>query len=183
MPKLFAVTGFSGAGKTTAIDFLRNEKLGRKIYVGKFILDELERRGLPQCAESEKNVRLELRQEHGPAFFAVLANTQIETAFAANENVLLDAVLSMEELNYYRAHCGGAVQLVAISTSFEVRATRLENRTERKLSRDDLLKRDNFETLTLGTTKVMAAAHSTLPNEGSMIEFEKRLREFLCDNS
>jgi dephospho-CoA kinase len=179
MARLIAVTGFSGAGKTTAINFLASAIGGQKVYVGQLVLDEIAIRGISQGPESEQIVRLDLRQKYGRAGLAVLATPRIQQSLKANENVFLDAILSMEELNHCRQHCDGSLELVSILTSFDIRAERLSSRAERKLSRDELLNRDDLEVLTLRTDQVIAAATTPLVNERSIIDFEDDLRTLI----
>jgi dephospho-CoA kinase len=179
MARLIAVTGFSGAGKTTAVNFLAGAIGGQKIYIGQLVLNEIEIRGLPQGPTSEQVVRLDLRRKYGGAGLAVLATPRIQQSLRANENVFLDAVLSMEELNHYRKYCDGSLELTSILTSFDIRAERLSKRLERKLSRDELLTRDDLEVVTLRTDQVIAAANTPLLNERSIVDFEEDLRTLI----
>jgi dephospho-CoA kinase len=180
MARLIAVTGFSGAGKTTAINYVAAATSSNRIYVGQLVLDEIRKRGLPLGAESERIVRLDLRQRHGLAGLAVLATSEIQQSLKLGKSVLVDAVLSVDELDHYRQYCDSTTYLASILTSFDVRADRLASRTERKLSRDELLKRDDLELVSLRTDRAIAAADTSISNEGTLRVFEQRLRRVLC---
>jgi dephospho-CoA kinase len=169
--KLIAVVGFAGAGKTTAIGFLEGIGAGRRVYVGQLVLNEAAARKLPPGPESEESVRLDLRQKYGLAALAVLAAPSIQRILKDNSNVLLDAILSPEELLYYRTHCDENLELIAITAPFEVRAQRLEVRSERKFTVKDLRKRDAVEATTLGTDRVISAANICLSNSTSIPDF------------
>ncbi|QIG95935.1 hypothetical protein [Bradyrhizobium sp. 6(2017)] len=64
MTRLIAVTGYSGAGKTTAIELIAKLCPSAVLYVGQLVGDEILRRQLPPGPESERTVRLELRKEY-----------------------------------------------------------------------------------------------------------------------
>jgi dephospho-CoA kinase len=77
MAYLIAVTGLSGAGKTTAVNYLQKIGAGQKIYLGQVVLAEVRSRGMPPGPDSERAVRMDFRKQHGPAALAVLAGPQI----------------------------------------------------------------------------------------------------------
>src|SRR5262245_3295471 len=122
MARLIAVSGFAGAGKTTAIDFLEARGFGRRLYVGQLVLDEVQKRGLPTGTQSENEVRADLRAKHGFAAFAQLAAPSANVILKSGHNVLLDAILAEEELKHYQLHCDPNLDLVLVSASFAIRA-------------------------------------------------------------
>jgi dephospho-CoA kinase len=181
MPNLFAVTGFSGAGKTTAVDFIAKSSKGSTVYVGQLISDEVIRRGLPPGADSERAVRLDFRRIHGMAGLAALVASTIRSDLRCGRTVLVDAVYSVEELNYYREHCDSSAQLISIDASFDVRADRVSVRIDKMLTREELLKRDELERINLRTDLAMAAATIAIKNEGSLAIFQEQLQKQVCD--
>ena len=50
--------------------YLSNLAGGRVLYLGQTVLDEVRARGLPETRESERQVRIDLRNKNGPAAFA-----------------------------------------------------------------------------------------------------------------
>jgi dephospho-CoA kinase len=181
MPTLFAVTGFSGAGKTTAIDFISRSSEASSIYVGQLINDEIIRLGLEPGADSERAVRLDFRQRHGMAGLAALAASAIRSDLERGKIVLVDAVYSVEELNYYREHCDSHAQLISIEASFDVRANRVAVRADKTLTRDELLKRDELERINLRTDLAIACATIVIKNEGSLSVFQEELETQVCN--
>jgi dephospho-CoA kinase len=181
MPNLFAVTGFSGAGKTTAIDFIANASGTSRVYVGQLINDEVVRRGLPPGADSERAVRLDFRQKHGMAGLAALAASTIRSDIERGGTVLVDAVYSIEELNYYREYCDEHAQLISVDASFDIRADRVAVRIDKALTRDELLKRDELERTHLRTDLAIASATIAIRNESSLSVFQEELRKQVCD--
>jgi dephospho-CoA kinase len=178
MGRLIAVTGFSGAGKTTATHLLESAGVGYRIYAGQIVLDEVAARGLPQGRDSENIVQLDLRREHGPLALATLVTPQILQHLEAGSSILLDAILSVAEMGYYREQCKDRFMLLAILASFEVRANRLETR-ERTSTSAQLQERDRNETESLNIGNVIGAADYQIINEGSLEDFEKKLRKIL----
>ena len=179
MPFLIAVAGLSGAGKTTAIDYLTNFAGGQKVYLGDTVLNEVRARGLPATPENERSVRLDIRLQRGPGALAVLAAPIIQTLLKDGINVLVDAIFEIEEYQHLQTRCENSTPvLLGIEASFAVRAHRLRSRAERPLTRDQLKARDNTEATKLGTRSVIAGARYKIVNEGSMQAFHKELERF-----
>jgi dephospho-CoA kinase len=180
MTFLIAVTGFSGAGKTTAINYLSDIGVGQKIYLGQVVLDEIITRGLPPGPESERLVRSEFREQYGAGALAILASKTIEAHFARNANVLVDAVFEEAEYLFLQDLCSkcASPHLLAIEADFEIRSERLATRTLRPLTRQQLADRDAFEVKNLGTQLAMTKASSRIANEGTLQSFERELQVF-----
>jgi cytidylate kinase len=176
MARLIAVSGLAGAGKTTAIDFLEGAGFGRRVYVGQFVLDAVAERGLALGPDNEKEVRSDIRKLHGPAAFAQLAAPTVEQILSSSSNVLLDSILGEEELKYYQSRCDPDLELIFISASFDVRASRLAHRPGRSFAADDLRKRDDYENRVLGLSRVSASAHTQLVNHDSLDKFSQDLQ-------
>jgi dephospho-CoA kinase len=180
MMPLFAVTGFSGAGKTTAIDFISKNSKASRVYVGQLIYDEVLRRGLSPGADSERIVRLDFRQRHGMAGLAALVAPVIRDDLERGGTVLVDAVYSIEEFDYYREHCNAGAQLISVEASFDIRADRVAVRQDKTLTRAELLKRDELERVSLRTDLAIASATISMRNEGSLGLFQDNLRIQIC---
>ncbi|WFU81274.1 AAA family ATPase [Bradyrhizobium sp. CIAT3101] len=183
MTRLIAITGYSGAGKTTALEIIQKKCAGSILYVGRIVGDEVLRRGLPPGPASEKSVRLQLRHEHGMAALAHLATPQIVRELGSDKAVLIDAVCNIEEFNHYRLHCDREALLISIEASFDVRAERVASRPSKALSREELLERDEVERCTLRTDKAMESAALHVSNEASLdalaVLLSNELRDFL----
>jgi dephospho-CoA kinase len=177
MALLIALTGSSGAGKTTAVDYLEKIGVGQKVYLGQSVLDEINAQGLPAGPDSERRIRMEFRQRYGPGALSVLAGPQVEALLARNTNVLIDAVFEEAEHAHFQKmrarYC-----LLAIEANFEIRSRRLLARAVRPCSREELAARDEFERERLGTQAAMARASEKIINESSMDAFEDELVAF-----
>lgn len=179
MTFLIAVTGLSGAGKTTAVNYLKNFARAEKVYLGQFVLDEVRARGLPFGPENERTIRLDLRAHHGPGALAVLATPVVQRFLRDGIHVLLDAVFELAEYEQLKKCCENAdLVLLAIEAPFDIRARRLSERAERPYTPQQLRLRDETECARLGTDKVMATAANKIINESSMQLFENQLQAF-----
>lgn len=179
MPSLVAVTGSSGAGKTTAIEYLERQGFGQRIYLGEAVFDEIRARGLPRSAQSERSVRLVLRENEGPAVFAVRAMPIIEQTLAAGRSVFIDAIFDLEEYKYLRTSFSNCPStLLGIVASFETRLLRVASRSDRPLTAEELKGRDSTELSRLGSSNIMERADFKITNEDTLYDFQKRLIEF-----
>lgn len=179
MAHLIAVTGLSGAGKTTAINYLQRIGVGEKVYLGQAVLAEVNARGLPGGPDSERAVRLNFRQEYGPAALAVLASPQILQFLNQKTNVLLDAIFDEQEYVFVRDQCAktSSFLLFSVEASFETRCERLMVRSERPCTPEQLATRDAYELNQLNTQKVIDRAAFKIVNETTIGEFEAKLGE------
>jgi len=179
MPKLLGVTGYSGAGKTSAIEHLAARSGADRIYVGQLVADEVIAQGLPPGAGSEKTVRVGLRNRFGMAGLAVFVTPAIQTSFAAGRSVLIDAICSLEELDYYRATFDVTSILVSVLASFDIRADRVAAR-HKAMTREELLERDDLEKVVLRTDLAIEAANIQITNEASLPELHRQLESQVC---
>jgi dephospho-CoA kinase len=179
MPRIVAITGYTGAGKSTAVNFCENLGFGRRVYVGQFVVDAVVAKGWAVNPENEKLIRLALREKHGPAYLAILATPLIEGLLKAGMNVLIDAVLSIEELRFYLERFGIQFQVVRIRASFETRVSRLAERGTRAMNENQIRERDELEVVHLQTNLVQDAASETVDNDYSLDDFHDALRKIV----
>ncbi|MGA9157891.1 MAG: AAA family ATPase [Candidatus Sulfotelmatobacter sp.] len=174
------VTGLSGSGKTTAVEYLSRLTSGRILYLGQTVLDEVRARGLSETRDNERHVRIDLRRERGPAALAIPHVNWVAECVENGMPIFVDAIFNQEEFNVlaYRIPSGFA-RLLAIDASLAIRSARLACRPERPFNVDELRERDKTELEKLGTAAVMAAAEHTIRNEETLDEFYRRLAAFV----
>ena len=172
------MAGLAGAGKTTALGELSRELGCKTLYVGAFVLEEVDRRGLEPTAQAERQVRTALREERGRNVLAQMVVERLGTDLS-QPACTLDAVYLVEELECYRAAYGPRLVLLGIEAKYEVRAARLERRLDRPLTRAELTRRDALELADFRLGDVLAAADATLVNEGSLDDFKRALRSWI----
>ncbi len=179
MALLIAVTGLSGAGKTTAIGHFESIGLGQRVYLGEEVLKEINLKGLARNPANEESVRLSLRENEGAAVFAARATPLIERILAMGTNVFVDAIFDLEEYQHLRASFKNCTLIMlGIRASFETRSVRLASRPERPLTPEDLKVRDKTELLRLGTGSVFDHANYKIDNEDTLVAFQQALEQF-----
>lgn len=136
MPKIVAVTGMPGAGKSTAAEALAKKGWAR-VVMGDVIRSETKRRGLDPDAVNTGNVMKALRQERGEAAVAELCLEAMERS--KSQKVVVDGIRSMAEVDAFRKKA--EVLLVAIHASPSRRFELLRERGRR----DDPLSRKMFD--------------------------------------
>jgi dephospho-CoA kinase len=177
---LVGVTGFAGAGKTTAVSHLSTLTGGRIFYLGKDVRNEVRARGLPETPESERQVRIDLRRENGPAALAIPHLDEVAECLGNGAPALVDAIFTQEEFDLLRSRVPkGPACVLAISASFAIRQARLACRSERTFSAEQLRQRDKYELENLRTDAVIASAAYIIVNEQTREEFYSRLAEFV----
>ena len=174
------MAGLAGAGKTTAVQHFYTLTGGRILYLGQAVLDEVRARGLSETRDSERDVRIDLRNKKGPAALALPYVDTVAKCLAHNIPVFVDAIYTQEEFGVLTA-CFPlrSAHLLAIEASFAARSTRLANRANRAFNCDELRERDETELKRLGTAAVIAAAEHTICNDKSLEEFYRGLAAFL----
>jgi hypothetical protein len=120
-------------------------------------------------------VRVDLRRSDGPEVFAALATPLVLALLRSGENVLLDAIFSIEQYRYYQQQCGAEVLLVAITASFDARSDRVRNRSGKTLTPEQLRARDETDLKDLRIDLTMAQAYCEIANEGSLEWFKEEL--------
>lgn len=180
MVGLVGVTGHAGAGKTTAAKHLSTLTDGRYLYLGQAVLDEVCARGLPDTPENERQVRIDLRREKGPAALAIPYVDLVAECLGKGIPVFVDAIFNEEELDVF-ASCppSGSARSLAIDASLDIRSARLARRPDRPFNSDELQKRDKTERERLRTDAVITSAEHRILNEGTFEEFYRRLAEFV----
>jgi dephospho-CoA kinase len=171
---LIALSGLSGAGKSTAIRHLERLGVGASYYAGAIVRDEIERRQLAPTPENEGIVREDLRSRFGMAVFAERAIPDL-LGRCSTQTILLDSVYCLAERDCLQAHFSDRLVLIAVSASLAVRSARLAARPDRPLSYERVLSRDAFERDKLGIDDVIAAANHRVANEASLEEFKEAL--------
>jgi dephospho-CoA kinase len=175
-----AVTGLAGSGKTTAMEHLSELTSGRLLYLGQTVLDEVRARRLAKTPDNERQVRIDLRRDKGPAAFAIPHADLVVECVGKGIPVFVDAIFTQEEFDVLASGVSiGSAHLLAIDASFAIRCTRLACRAERPFSADELRTRDNYELKELRTDAVIGAAEYTIRNEGTLDEFYRQLGAFV----
>ena len=151
-------------------------------YFGATVLRVVRERGLPETRASEQEVRIELRNQHGPAYLAMLEAERIKAVLARGRSVFVDAVYCADEFDYLEG-LGADFFLIGIEASFVVRAARLSVRPVRPMTGPELRERDDVDLTRLRIGSMFSKAGVRITNDGSMTEFESALTRALAESS
>lgn len=163
--KVIAIVGMAGSGKSEVAHVF--EEAGfKRVRFGDVTDDEVKKRGLALNEENERNVRQELRKEHGMAAYALLNIPRIDEGLKSS-NVVVDGLYSWEEYILLKKQYGATLSLVAVYASPATRHKRLGSRKIRPLTPSEAEERDRTEIENSHKGGPIAMADYTLVNEGA----------------
>lgn len=176
-PKIIAIVGMPGSGKSVAADFFRSKNIpilrfGDQTDIG---LKEL---GLQRNEKNERQYREELRRELGMAAMAIKIEPRIEAIVPKNSIVVLDGLYSWEEYLYLSKKFSH-ITLLCIYTPPLIRYERLKHRPIRPLTVDEAKSRDYSEIENLQKGGPIAIADYLVKNETTQDDFHQELETFL----
>lgn len=174
MPKVIAIVGMPGSGKSEAIEYLMVRYAWPKVYLGQAIFDEMNRRSLDRTQANERLVRENLRNLHGEDYCAKEVIKEIET-LGDIPIVLVESLYSAAEYRTLRDRFGVDLLIIAVHARPEIRYARLAVRPERPLTHEEAEERDwaQLNRLTQGTP--IALADYMVVNEDSKEKFQAGL--------
>ena len=176
--KVAAIVGMSGAGKSEVAKVFVDKGFTR-IRFGDLTENEVVRRGLDINEANERQVREQLRKEHGMAAYAKL-NLPLIDETLKHAPVVVDGMYSWEEYKLMKEHYGDKLITIAVYSSPETRQVRLQMRKIRPLSLEESLSRDVNEIENLNKGGPIAMADYTLINEISMYKLKKEVEQLIC---
>ena len=175
--KVVALVGMAGAGKSEVARLF--EKNGHfRIRFGDITDIEVANRGLPLNEVNERQVREQLRQEHGMAAYAKLNLPRIDEALQKS-NVIVDGLYSWEEFILLKNYYGDRLKLVAVYSSPKTRSSRLAVRRIRPLTAQDSADRDKNEIEIINKGGPIALADYTIINESSLKELKEQTQRII----
>jgi len=175
-PKIIAIVGMPGSGKSVAADFFRTKNIpvlrfGDQTDIG------LQEFGLEKNEKNERWYREKLRKELGMAAMAIKIYPRIEEEAKNHEIIVLDGLYSWEEYLYLQEKYPD-MKLLCIYASPAVRHKRLQCRPVRPLTKEEVESRDIAELQNLNKGGPIAMAEYLIKNETSEENFRKELEQF-----
>lgn len=172
-PKIVAIVGMAGSGKSVASEFFRSKNLpvlrfGDQTDIG------VKEAGLPLTEANERKYREEIRKELGMAAMAIKIEPRIREARQKSDVIVLDGLSSWEEYVYLKEKFP-QLQLLCIWTPPYLRYERLSTRKERPLTTDEAKSRDISEIENLHKGGPIAMADHVIVNDASLT---KKLEDF-----
>ncbi len=179
---ILALVGMPGSGKSTAAEYFKARGWA-VLRFGQFTIDEINRRGQVIDERNERFVREEFRRLHGPAAYAMMALPKIEE-MTKESDLIIDGLYSWSEYKLLREALGERLVILAITAARKIRHTRLLDRVERPLTKEEVERRDYSEIENLEKGGPIAIADCTIVNDGNHTDLERclvRAIEFLYD--
>ena len=171
---LLAIVGLAGAGKTVATEYLMKTQNWPKVYLGQGVIDEVHARGLDLNEQNERQVREDLRKQHGMAAMAIVNLPKIRELFQTS-SVIIESLYSWQEYTKLKEEFGDSFKVLAVYASPETRIARMAIRPFRPLNREQLISRDYSQIENLQQAGPIARSEYTIVNEGSLDELYKNL--------
>ena len=177
--KILVFVGMPGAGKSVAVNYLKQKGLPH-VYFGGITLDEIKRRGMEENEASERLVREDIRAKEGKGAYAVRIIAQVEELFEkGNNTVVVDGLYSWTEYKIFKQSFGDNAVIIAIATPVKIRHQRLANRPVRPLTADEATARDYAEIEHLEKGGPIANADYFLANQENVTQLETDLQKLL----
>jgi dephospho-CoA kinase len=179
--KILAIVGLSGAGKSTATEYLV-QKGYPKVHFGSVIMNALDDAGIEPTLENEKIMRDKLRAEKGDDVVVKRIVQQIDDlADSGQHRIIADGMGSWTAYKTLKHEFPGELVVVAVTTPRHIRHRRLADRPKRPLTSAETDQRDYDEIETLGKGGPIAIADYYLPNGGSREQLQTQVDRLLHD--
>lgn len=175
--KIIAIVGMCGSGKSVATEILERDGW-TKIYFGGVTYKKMQEEGIERTPDSERIFREKLREQYGKECYAKLLLPEIKEA-AEKGNVVLDGLYSWYEYKYLEENLGKNFKVISIIVDKEIRYDRIAKRKDRPFERDKAIERDLSEIENLYKGGPIAYADYYIFNNGTIAEYEERLRNIL----
>ena len=177
MMKVVSIVGMAGSGKSEVARVFERSGF-KKIRFGDITDEEVRKRGLELNEENERNVRQQLREEHGMAAYAKLNQPKIDVLLKSSD-VVVDGLYSWEEYTLLKSRYGEDFHVIAVWASPKMRYGRLSKRKVRPLTVEEAMSRDIAELENTNKGGPIAMADFTIINESSLEDLERETKKVI----
>lgn len=177
---IIGITGMLGAGKGTVVEYI--ESKGFKHYSASgFIVEEIEKRGMPVNRDSMTIVGDDLRATYGSAH---IIESLLKRAEEAGGNAIIEALHSMGEADMLRAH---GAKIIGIDADLKTRYDRIilrksvkDSVTFEQFAAIDTKESASDDPAKHNLRKVLASADYIIHNDGSIEELQEQVDTILA---
>ncbi|MBN2637894.1 MAG: AAA family ATPase [Bacteroidales bacterium] len=120
---VIGITGTLGAGKGTIVDYLIEKKGFAHFSVRQFLIEEIEKHGLPVNRDTMTTTANEIRKEHDPAYIIKVLYDQ---ALQKGQNAIIESIRTPGEVEFLKNQ--GVFYLFAVDADPKVRYGRIVTR-------------------------------------------------------
>jgi dephospho-CoA kinase len=174
--KVLAICGLPGAGKSTAIDAIRN--LGSVITMGDVIRNEAKKRNLEPTSENLGNIAKDLRLKYGPNIIAEKCVELINKQ--ENEIIFIDGLRSMAEIKVFRKYWKFPIIVIVLDENNRFKRLFERARSDDPKTLADLKNRDIRE-IEFGLNEVLNNADYTIKNDSTKENLKERIRKLVLE--
>ena len=155
---VIGITGTIGAGKGTIVDYLVSEKGFEHFSVRDFLIEEIERRGLPVNRDSMVIVANDLRATFSPSY---IIDQLFERAVKSGKNAVIESIRAVGEIDSLRK----SKEFVLFAVDADIRK-RYERIRQRQSSTDNI----DFDTFVENEKREMTTTDPTKQNLSECIK-------------
>jgi len=174
--RLIALVGLPGSGKSTVGRILTARGFGC-VYFGAVTLEKLREVGRADNEANEREMREQLRAEHGMHVYAELNAPKIVVALEVGDT-FIDGLYSWEEYTFLKEKFP-VMETLAVYAPPALRYQRLAERPERPLSAAEASSRDYSQITNIHQAGPIAMADWTFSNIGSEAELVVSVENYL----
>lgn len=179
--QIIAFVGLAGAGKSSAVDYLRGQQFP-SVYFGGVILDAMKEAGLEHTEENERKFREEIRAREGKDFVVKRIITQLNDLINAGQRqIIADGLYTWTEYRALKRAFPGELTVVGVVAPRKLRHRRLSQRPVRPLTEQEAMERDWAEIENLEKGGPIAIADHFVINDGTLDELHAKLDAVLVD--
>ena len=178
---IIGITGTLGAGKGTIVAYLVKQHNFRHFSVRAYIVEEIERRGMPVNRDTMTLIGNELRAGNSPSYIADQLYKQAQTA---GDNAIIESLRTPGEVQSLRQH--EEFYLFAVDADREVRYNRIharksatDNVSFEKFKADEEREMHTTDPNKQNLSACLAMADYTFNNDTSIEELHNHIKEAL----
>jgi len=172
--KVIILAGMPGSGKDEFIKV--GIKMGLSVIkMGDLVREEMKKRNLTINAQTIGEFASKERHDHDPGIWAKRVLDKV-----TEKNTIIEGIRGEAELNIFKHHFAGILEVVAIYSSPNTRYQRIldRDRNDDPDFIDELVKRDRRE-LDYGLGNIITMSDKLIINEGSIEEFQQQAERIL----
>ena len=174
---VIGITGTLGAGKGTIVEYLINNKGFKHFSVRQFLIEEIEKQGLPVNRDTMTEVANNLRANHTPSY---IIEQLYKKAKISGKNSVIESIRTPGEIEYLKKQ--GDFYLIAIDADPKTRYNRITLRASEtdKISYETFLANEKREYTTSdpnkqNLSKCINLADIIINNDGDIDNLNNKL--------
>ena len=178
---IVGITGTLGAGKGTIVEYLVNNKGFKHFSVRQFLIEEINKKGLPVNRDSMTEVANNLRASYSPSY---IIEELYKKALANGKNAIIESIRTPGEIEFLKKQ--GEFYLIAVDADPKARYNRISIRASEtdNITFDTFLANEKREYTAKdpnkqNLSKCIQLADIVLKNNGSLIELNTQLENKL----